>query len=420
MTDSSKTQLARSRVVMLLPALDRVGGAELQAWRLAAMLRRRGQPVHMVGPGSRKSVNDYLKRAYISDPPSFTPIWTPFSKLRGYNIFWGYLHKATALSLMFIWLFIYRSHYDIVHGHLVSQTGALCGLVSWLWNKTTIVKVSGSGRNSDISRVLSSPLRYINRLFFRRIDCFINTTKVIATELINILDISQEKVHQIPNGVDIVRYHPASTTVRQRTRERFDLPRDMKIVLFVGRLESRKRVDLLLKAWQSIPDTHDAILLVVGQGRLISELKTLCSHLKLDGRVMFHGYSSDINLLMQAADIFVLPSATEGMPNVLLEAMASGLPAILTEIPAYTGIISHLQNGYLCKDTGHKPLAEAIHTLLSDESLAKWLGDAGRITVEQHYNLDDITNRYLRLYKHFDSQSVKDESYYPLPRIKNI
>jgi glycosyltransferase involved in cell wall biosynthesis len=420
MTDSSKTQLARSRVVMLLPGLDRVGGAELQAWRLAAILRRCGQPVHMVGPGSRKSVNDYLKRAYISDPPSFTPIWTPFNRLRGYNIFWGYLHKSTSLALMFIWLSIYRSHYDIVHGHLMSQTGALCGIVSWLWNKTSIVKVSGSGRNSDISRVLSSPLRYVNRLFFRHIDIFINTTKHIATELISILDISQEKMHHIPNGVDIVRYHPATATVRQRTRERFDLPCDMKIVLFVGRLESRKRVDLLLKAWQTISNKHDAILLVAGRGRMMSELKSLCSNLKLDRRVIFHGYSSDVNLLMQTADIFVLPSATEGMPNVLLEAMASGLPAILSEIPAYTGIISHLQNGYLCEDTGHKPLAEAIHTLLSDESLAKRLGDAGRISIEQRYNLDDIANRYLKLYEHFGSQPVKDKSYYPVPRIKNI
>jgi glycosyltransferase involved in cell wall biosynthesis len=404
MADLHNTKNNHSRVIMLLPGLDNVGGAELQAWRLATSLKRLEQPVHLVGPGTRRMVLKHLERFHISDPPTFTPIPTLFKVQKRKNRLWGYIHKASFFIAVFIWLFRNRNHYDIVHGHLLSQTVALCGLTSLLWKKSTIVKVGSIGPASDFDKGVGGPLRSINRWLVGYIDCFVNISDAIANDLIKVLKVSQSKVHHIPNGINVLKFSPPSHKNRQAIRQQIGLPSDSNIVLFAGRLEPTKRVELLLRAWQRIPKNHNAILLIAGNGKMESELKTLCRKLNIEHRVRFHGISSEIHLVMQAADLFVLPSLTEGMPNVLLEALATGLPVIVTKMPAYTGFIKHLQNGYLFEDKGPEPLASAINHLLQNKDLAKQLGSTGRITVEQRYNLTAVTSRYVQLYQNIADQ----------------
>lgn len=383
---------------MLLPALDSVGGAELQAWRLACRLDQQGQPVHLVGRGSPQSVTAHLRQFGIDTPPPYTPIWTPFSGRRSRNRFWGYLNQLAYLCLMFVWLFRYRHDYDLVHGHLLGQTGALCGLAAWLWAKPALVKVGGSGPGSDASKAAVGPLRHFNRRLYCNIDRFICLTPDVAAELRRLFGFSETKFRHIPNGVDADTYHPAAATLTRR--KALGLPEAGPIVLYVGRLEPTKRVDLLLYAWRQVLRQHTAVhLLIVGEGQVRSHLQDLSRALNIEEGVIFYGRSPHIAALMQAADLFVLPSATEGMPNVLLEALACGLPVIAADLPAYQGFLTHRQNAYLFGEDGAEALAGAIDRLLSDKELAAKLGQAGRVLIEEQYAFDRIVARYAAIYQ---------------------
>ncbi len=397
MPDSLPPATNPTRVLMLLPALDSVGGAELQAWRLACRLDQQGQPVHLVGRGSPQSVTAHLQQFGIEAPPPYTPIWTPFSGRRSLNRFWGYLNQLAYLGLMFVWLFRHRHDYDLVHGHLLGQTGALCGLAAWLWTKPALVKIGSSGPGSDARKAAVGPLRHFNRRLYRNIDLFICLTPDVAAELRRLFGFSEAKFRHIPNGVDADTYRP--TAAIPARRKALGLPEDGPIVLYVGRLEPTKRVDLLLYAWQQVLGQHMSVhLLIVGEGQARSHLQDLSRALNIEERVIFYGRSPHVAAVMQAADLFVLPSATEGMPNVLLEALACGRPVIAADLAAYQGFLTHRQNAYLFEDSGSEALAGAIDRLLSDKELAAQLGQAGRTLIEERYALDRIVARYAALY----------------------
>ena len=141
-----------------------------------------------------------------------------------------------------------------------------------------------------------------------------------------------------------------------------------------------------------------ARLIIVGTGPDEIPLKRLAEELGIQGRVDFRGRQENIQAILSETEIFVLPSLSEGMSNVLLEAMGCGLPIVATAVGGNRDLIRDGYNGILIPPQDSMGLGAAVLELLTDVRLAESLGRAARKTVEEHYSMERIADDYVRLY----------------------
>jgi glycosyltransferase involved in cell wall biosynthesis len=172
------------------------------------------------------------------------------------------------------------------------------------------------------------------------------------------------------------------------------------LVLFAGRLAEQKRVDDLLKAVDLLQHVQpDMRTLIVGEGPLRERLEETARAFQLDGRVRFLGHRDDVPRLMAAADVIVLPSSYEGLPNVVLEAMRFRKPVVATSAPGTTEVVVDNETGVLVPVGNVMLLARAIRDLVRDPARASRLGEAGRARVEAHFRADMMVAQFANLYE---------------------
>lgn len=200
---------------------------------------------------------------------------------------------------------------------------------------------------------------------------------------------SPDRVHVIPNGVDTSRFTPA-----ERRRDA------VRQVLYVGRLEAEKNLDTLLAAAAKLTVRFPVRLTVVGAGSLRAELGARAEALGVG--VEFAGVV-DHRLLpdrFREADVFVLPSFTEGHPKSLIEAMASGLPCVASDCPGNRALVTEGDTGLLFDARSPDALATALERVLGDEALARTLGIRARDLITREYDLRALVHREIELLKH--------------------
>ena len=139
--------------------------------------------------------------------------------------------------------------------------------------------------------------------------------------------------------------------------------------------------------------------MIVGEGPLRDRLEETAHAFHLDGRVRFLGHRDDVPRLMAAADVVVLPSAYEGLPNVVLEAMRFRKPVVATAAPGTTEVVVDGETGLLVPVGNVMLLARAIRDLVRDPVLASRLGEAGRARVEAHFRADTMVAQFAELYE---------------------
>jgi glycosyltransferase involved in cell wall biosynthesis len=175
---------------------------------------------------------------------------------------------------------------------------------------------------------------------------------------------------------------------------------DAPLLLFAGRLAEQKRVDDLLKALDLLqhvqPNLRTAI---AGDGPLRDRLEETARAYELDGRVRFLGHREDVPRLMAAADLVVLTSSYEGLPNVVLEAMRFRKPVVASAAPGTTEVVVDGATGLLVPIGSPTLLARAIRDVVRDPALASRLGAAGRSRVEAHFRADTMIAHYAELYE---------------------
>ncbi|MFC1885083.1 glycosyltransferase family 4 protein, partial [Thermodesulfobacteriota bacterium] len=196
-------------------------------------------------------------------------------------------------------------------------------------------------------------------------------------------------IKTIPNGVDTVLYSPVDRdTKKERCR-----------ALFVGRLTYQKGLDVLIDALKSMAVNVRPQLTIAGDGNDRLKLERRVREFGLEDDVHFTGWydRSKIPDLYKNADIFLLPSRHEGMSNALLEAMASGLPVIATQIAGNEELVSHNETGLLVKVEDVPALSEAMKRLVSDSALRKKMGAAGREMIITRYSWKRVAKEYLAL-----------------------
>jgi glycosyltransferase involved in cell wall biosynthesis len=225
-------------------------------------------------------------------------------------------------------------------------------------------------------------------------------------------------IEVIPNGVDLNRFHPVtSSSARKALREQLGLEPTGELILFVGSLLERKGVDVLLEAWKSIARKRSrAYLVLVGPDyrdrphphpSFESKLKSLIADSGAEGRVVVTGRVDNVEVYFQAADIFVLPSRREGMPNVVPEAFGCGLACILTPFIGLPDEFGRPGEHYVLAERTPEALAKAILVLLDRPEHRQRLGRQSRRWVEEHMDVERSLDQYAALYRELVMRSRK-------------
>ena len=155
-----------------------------------------------------------------------------------------------------------------------------------------------------------------------------------------------------------------------------------------------------MAAWQPIVARWpNARLWLVGEGPFEKTLREWIDVRNLSGRVVLAGVFDNVDELLTAADLFVLPSLEEGMSLAMLEAMATGLPIVATDIPGNREIVTHGEHGLLVPPTDVHSLSTAIERLLDDRRLAARLANAARDRARQHFSVAETVDRHLELFE---------------------
>ncbi|MBM4441158.1 MAG: glycosyltransferase family 4 protein [Candidatus Rokubacteria bacterium] len=287
-----------------------------------------------------------------------------------------------------------RRHFDLVHLHGFSRKSVLVVLAARLLGKRVVIKLTSVGHDDPPSlRRRAGALAY---WCYRRADLFIGVSARQA-ELYAASGLDPARFRLVPNGVDLARFRPAGDAERARARTELGLAGTGPVILFVGFFSPEKCPDALFEAWASLSEKERAgsSLLLVGatQGpyyeidpALAPQIRAEAERRGLAGRVRFIERIDAIETCYRAATHFVLPSLREGMPNALLEAMASGVACVASRLPGVTDtVIDHGTDGWLVPPADTTALAAALAMLLGDAHLTRRLGDAARRTVEARF-----------------------------------
>lgn len=197
------------------------------------------------------------------------------------------------------------------------------------------------------------------------------------------------KVDVISAGADLKEFHP-------RAKPR--LPGPVKL-LFVGRLVKQKGLDILLNALSQMDQNQDWMLDLIGEGPLRVELSETARQLKILDRITFHGWlnKGELPNIYRTADLFILPSRDEGMPNAMLEAMASGLPVIGSKISGLEEVVIDSETGFLVPPEDSKALMHVIRNLLKCPNTIDIMSQNCRTKMENQYSWELAATAYLKL-----------------------
>jgi glycosyltransferase involved in cell wall biosynthesis len=210
----------------------------------------------------------------------------------------------------------------------------------------------------------------------------------------------------VPNGVDADLYRPVAPEVRQARRQSLGLG-ERFAWLAVGRFEVAKDYPNMLRAFAQVHEREPhAVLLLVGRGALQAETEALTRDLALGDAVRFLGVRHDVPDLVSAADAYVMSSAWEGMPMVLLEAAAGGLPIVTTRVGGNQEAVLDGESGLLVPPNDANALGSAMRRLMAlGEEERRRMGERGRTHVRTHHGLARVVDRWLEVYR--DAQERK-------------
>lgn len=286
---------------------------------------------------------------------------------------------------------------DIVHFHHPFPLAELFSLGMKFKGKVVITW------HSDIinqKRLLTYYQPFLHK-FLKRADAIIATSQNYI-ESSSFLKYYKEKCHVIPLGVDFNRfkkYEGLNYNKIKGIKSKFDKP----LLLYIGKIRYYKGLEYLVKAMQTI----DANLVIIGDGPLKENMKSMVSALYLDHKVHFfpHLPEDELYSYYYACDLFVLPSVemSEAFGIVQLEAMACGKPVISTNLP--TGVPFVNKNGYsglIVPPQNSQALADAINLLIRDFKLRKQLGNNARIRVNEKFTTSAVAHKTMDLYENIN------------------
>lgn len=353
-----------------------VGGAEKLAYDMITRLPAVGCQGSAVCLQMRGALADRLQAAGV--PVHFRP-------------------RRPGLDLGLIaWLrrIIERERIDVVHAH--QYTPLVYAVLASLGQSRVRVVYTEHGRILPERRRWKR--RLINPLLARRVDHLVSISHSTREAMARYDYFPAERIEVIHNGVDLAQLgKPIDPAAKRRE---LGLPEAGRIIGAAARLEEVKNLPLLLRVFRRVLDQRpETLLLIAGIGSLEATLKAEAARLGLGEQVRFLGLRFDLPELYQLMEVFLLTSFTEGISITLLEAMASRVPAVATDVGGNGEVVVEGETGYLLPLEDEAGLAARVDGLLADPESARGMGMQGRARVEREFCFTGMLEAYLGRYR---------------------
>jgi glycosyltransferase involved in cell wall biosynthesis len=285
-----------------------------------------------------------------------------------------------------------RPEYDLVHTHQGLWEAIATGVARpWLKGKPTLVQPASSGFYGEAEELMRTKGAAVLRRLILRNTAFAAISMDLEKQWRE-LGVPHAKLVRMSSGVDTDQFHPGPSLLEETLPPR---PR----VVFTGRLHPQKDLDLLIDIWPEVHAQAGGHLFLVGGGPNRERLESRARDLGVGSSVHFTGLVTDPAEFLRAGDLFVLPSVAEGMSNSLLEAMATGLPCLVSAIGGNTDLIDHEVTGLLLPPRDRDAWIQALVRLLQSLDLARRFGCEARRRVEEEFALSRVVDRYVALYR---------------------
>lgn len=360
-----------------------VGGAERQAERLSAWLAARGWTISVLTRGAASLPPHEMRDGF--------EIWRV--RPRGP----GKLKSLTFVLGALAALFQHRHEYKILHAHLSFGPAFAAVIAARLFGKRVIVKLGNSGEFGDI-RVSQKTLRGRIRLFVLRrwADAVIALDDAMQSEALS-AGFDPRRLRRMNNGIDFESF--SSTRTKEEAKSALKLNGKV-IVLFMGRLSEQKSLPTLFNAFAAARKDCPALhLLLLGDGPSRRDLEFQAERLGITADVTFAGSQRDVHPYLEAADVFALPSISEGISNALLEAMSAGLACIATPVGGNAEVLDYGACGVLLPPRDESAWAAALAEMGNDSQRRDRLGAAARQRVRERYDFSIVGAQYESLYR---------------------
>ena len=354
------------------------GGSERVGVDLALEFKRRGfRPVCFAFHDSDGPMRAELERAGIRcldmNYGKFTGV---FRRIRYLWQFWRMLRREQVRAL--------HVHH---HGALI-----LCGIPARLAGINRVV-MTEHGLQALRER---SQARRLTRRYSRYASDITVVEPAQADYFHAELGVPTERLHYVANGIRVPTKTPESV---KRMRQSLGIPADGFAFFFVGRLNPVKDLGTLLEAFAALPAdvSNRSRLYLIGDGPERAMLEAKRDALELNDKAIFLGARNDVSEALLAADAFVMSSKSEGLPMVLLEAMAAGVPCVATAVGGIPGLFGDDCRGLAVPAQDPAALARAMASIARSPDLRKRLVDNATENLQKHYALDAVVERYLEL-----------------------
>lgn len=362
------------------------GGAEKECQKLSRRLQREGMAVTVL----TQSCEGLPGYEVIDEIPVYR-------KMGGWHLY----EYTYMLSVLWFLLKHFRE-YDIIQCFGLYLFIPPVALMKYLFKKRAIARIEGPGSSGDFHRIRKLRCGKLILGSAKTLDRIISISADIGLE-IKENGFPDHAVVSIPNSVDVEHFQPGENGARGKVRS----------ICFIGRLSDEKGIGYLIRAMEGIKKEWKEIkLFIVGDGPIRSGLEDLSRQLGLMEEISFAGNTDAVLSYYQKADIFVLPSLSEGLPLSLLEALSCGLPVIATAVggnreildPDYAGETIPVSNylvgefGLLVNPEDVEGLEGAVLRLLRDGGLSNQMRKRVRKYVHQNYGVDRVIGQYRELY----------------------
>ncbi len=351
-----------------------LGGTEIATYNIARELAKKGHEIHII-----TMTDGRLSRE---------------SKGKGFYVHRLAWQKIKFLGIISLWLKIVLLLKKI-NPEIIQVQGLGIALPAFLAKKFFRKPYIIYCRGSDVYL----PWKFkktISKMILKNADLVISLTNDMAKETKKIYN---REIKVIPNGINLERFENLS---RDKIRQKLEI-KDEKIILFVGGLKPVKGLQYLIEAMDIIKKKEpEAKLILIGEGEERKNLEKLVKKLNLKNNVIFVGKvpNEKVPEYLVAADIFVLSSISEGFPNTILEAMASGLSIVATKVGGLAEIIKDGKNGFLVKPKNPQEIAEKILLLFENDNLKEKISKNNKEEVKK-YSSENIIRKLEKIYVNF-------------------
>lgn len=287
----------------------------------------------------------------------------------------------------------------LVHTH-TSKAGVLGRLAAWFVRVPVVVHTPhGHVFYGHFGPFTSWFFLQVERMMCQVTDRIIALTESERKDHLDRLVGAVDQFAIVPSGIDLNRFSQARINGR-RVPEWFGCPSDAIVVGSVGWLTDVKGHRYLLEAAKHVIRVHPSLhIVIIGSGDQHDALRQQATQLGLEDSVHLLGHRDDIDVCLAGFDLFVLPSANEGMGRALIEAMAAGLPVVASKVGGIPALIEHGKNGLLVPSADSHALAEAIKSIIHQPDLARRMGEAAHRSIGKRFSASSMVRVIETLYE---------------------